>query len=147
MLPSDFKCFAWDKIKLGIGRLIGREARQAVVGQWVESTFGRSSLTNLEERVTRVLEEAVELAQSEGLSEEKAKDLVQYVYSRPKGDPAQEAAGVSICVLAYCWAKGFSAEVLEEVELERVLAIPASLFRLRHDRKIVAGVSAPREKE
>lgn len=143
-LPSDLNCFAWSKIRLGIGLLTGREARQRRAAEWVFKTFGQKSLHNIQERVKRLLEEAIELAQSEHLPEEEALALTKYVYSRPKGDPVQEAAGVGVCLLFYGWAKGVSVDILEEVELTRVEHISTEVFRQRHDKKIEAGISQPR---
>lgn len=44
-------------------------------------------------RVLRFLEEALELAQSMGISQEKALEQVAYTYARPPGEPRQEFGG------------------------------------------------------
>jgi glycyl-tRNA synthetase beta subunit len=44
-------------------------------------------------RVLRFLEEALELAQSMGITKEKALEQVDYTFSRPVGEPTQEFGG------------------------------------------------------
>jgi hypothetical protein len=96
----------------------------------VRATFGDSLLAT-EERVSRVVEEAVELAQAEGVPAERLHALVRHVYAKPPGDPAQEVGGVGVTVLAYCAAVGISADDAEAREVERVLALPVDHFRRR----------------
>lgn len=63
------------------------DVAQRVAHQWASDTFGDAAVTNLPERVTRVLEEAIELAQAEGVSEGAAHKLVAHVFAKPAGDP------------------------------------------------------------
>jgi hypothetical protein len=121
-----------------------RNARQANVLSWVKRTFGASLLV-IEERVARLLEEVVELAQAEGLSEEKAHALVAHVYGKPSGAIVQEVGGIGVTLLAYCGAAGISADGCEAAEVARVLALPAEHFRTRQNIKAAAGVSMPVE--
>lgn len=112
------------------------------VRQWVLLAFGSASADSPKERVMRVLEEALELAQAEGLDEARAGKLLHHVYSRPVGDPAQEAAGVSTTLLAYTAAKGFelgelTANEMSRVESPQVLAI----VRKKQTVRFVTGVA------
>lgn len=75
--------------------------QQALVGEWVTRAFGTTCAANLRERVARVLEEAMELAQAEGLSLPEALTLATYVFGRPLGEPDQEVGGVMVTLLAY----------------------------------------------
>lgn len=119
---------------------MSRNIRQRGVFQWVRETFGDPS-TAPSERVKRVLEEAVELAQAEGMTQDHALAIVGYVFGKPKGDPAQEVGGLGVTLLAYCEARGLSADAEEAREFERVLAIDPAHFRARHNKKADAGIA------
>jgi hypothetical protein len=119
-----------------------RNERQRVVLSWVRRTFGEGLLA-IEERVARLLEEVVELAQAEGLPEEKAHALVAHVYGKPSGAVLQEVGGIGVTLLAYCGAAGISADGCEAAEVARVLALPAKHFHKRQNIKAAAGVSMP----
>jgi hypothetical protein len=118
--------------------LADRDARQRRVGQWVRETFGSATMLWLDERAARVLEEAAELAQSLGVMKETADRVIGYVFSRPAGEPAQEAGGVGITLLACCEAMAVSADASEADELRRVLAKPAGHFERRQAEKRAA---------
>lgn len=115
------------------------EQRQRVVADWTVQTFGPEMMTP-HERVLRVLEEALELAQAEGLSAVEAIRLVRYVFDRPAGDPAQEVGGLRLTILAYCAAKGILADDCEAAEVARVLAKDPQHFRDRNVEKAHACV-------
>ena len=119
---------------------MNRDERQAAVLDWVRTTFGQATLTG-SERAMRVLEEALELFQAEGLDLDKALAIARHVYGRPLGDPAQEVGGLGVTLLAYCGAKGISADGEEARELERVLAKDPEHFRARHNLKADAGIA------
>lgn len=121
-----------------------RDERQAAVYSWVVSTFGLPN-ADVRERVLRFFEEAVELAQAERLPSETLAAILAHVYGKDPGDPAQEAGGVGTTLLAYCAAKGLSADTCERREFERVLAIDPEQFRRRHNLKAAAGIALPSE--
>ena len=117
-----------------------RDERQALVYEWVCRTFGTPN-AGVVERVLRLFEETVELAQAEGLTPERLHAVIAYVYGKPPGDAPQEVGGIGTTLLAYCAAKGISADKFELAELERVLAIDPEHFRKRHDLKAEAGIA------
>jgi hypothetical protein len=78
-----------------------RVADQRRIGAWVETRFGRDCLEDGVERALRVLEEASELAQAEGVPEEQARRVCGAIYAKPVGDPDQEAAGVFVTLLGW----------------------------------------------
>jgi hypothetical protein len=117
-----------------------RDDRQRRVLTWVRETFGENT-TAANERASRFLEEAIELAQAQGLTSDAVLALVQHVYSKPPGNPEQEAGGVGVSLLGYCAAAGFSADSAELAELNRILAIDPNHFRKRHNAKADAGVA------
>lgn len=71
-------------------------------------------------RLYRFLEEALELVQALGLDEEKARDIVGYVYNRKEGDPPQEVGGVMTTLAVLCEACNMDMMECGEVELARV---------------------------
>lgn len=112
---------------------------QRQCGKWVSDTFGPASLSSLPNRAARVCEEGVELAQSEGVTKETALAIVERAYSRPVGEPRQEAAGVIFTVFAYAEAKDFSLLRALADELRRVKAKDPELFRDKQREKFAAG--------
>ena len=108
--------------------------------KWVVSRFGQPAM-HPRERCARLLEEVAELCQAEGMP------LVDYiatgihVFNRPVGEPTQEAAGVSICLLLYCSSKWLDLEALTETELRRIEGKSIEHFRARHQVKVDAGIA------
>lgn len=123
-----------------------RDMRQATVREWVRETFGEISMV-IAERVQRVLEEACELAQAEGMGVTDAHTLVDYVWARPSGRREQELGGLQVTILAYAAAAGLSAEAAEVAEVERVLGKDPADFRRRQNEKVAAGIGHKMEVE
>lgn len=114
---------------------------QSEIDEWVTSVCGTDARNSLHERVTRVIEEALELAQAEGLSKDAAARLVEFVFSRPAGEPEQEASGLGMTLLSYCAVKDFDLIKIVRAELSRVSTPAVRLSVLRnHVRKVAAGV-------
>lgn len=118
-----------------------RNHRQRCVQQWVVDAFGEQVAMNVHERTMRVLEEAIELAQSEGISLFEVVGLANHVYRKPLGKPQQEVGGIGVTLLAYCALKGFSADEEEQREVARILSFPPDHFRQRQAAKAAAGVA------
>jgi hypothetical protein len=95
---------------------------QARVAPWMLATFGPEISADKIERNHRFLEEALELVQANGCSEDEARQLVAYVYGRPTGEVAQEVGGVMVTLAALCSASAVSLEASAEAELARVWA-------------------------
>lgn len=70
--------------------------------QWAHVCFEHMVVDDTHMRAVRFLEEALELAQALGCGHASARAVVDYVYGRPAGDPAQEIGGtmVTLAVLA-----------------------------------------------
>lgn len=69
---------------------------------WAKSAFGEDVANDRIQRGHRFLEEALELAQSIGVTKEDATVLVDYVFSRPVGAPPQEVGGVMVTLGTLC---------------------------------------------
>lgn len=121
---------------------MSRDDRQAKVYEWCLETFGRPE-AETKERALRLFEEATELAQAEGLDQFQLETLVDHVFQKPPGHAPQEAGGVGTTLLAYCAAKGISANRVEKEEWERVRDIDPEYFRERQAAKVRAQVANP----
>lgn len=114
--------------------------RQDRVEAWARTCFG-DALFNPRERVLRVLEEALELAQVEGISLDEVKHVAAHVFGRPVGDVLGELGGLRFTILAYAASRGLSADDAERSEVERVLSKPIEHFQQRRQEKAKAGIS------
>ncbi|WBO23980.1 hypothetical protein [Sphingomonas abietis] len=95
---------------------------QTRVGPWLLECFGEMIAGDREERNHRFLEEALELVQACGCTASEAHQLVDYVFDRLVGDPAQEVGGVMVTLAALCLANGLDMHRAGEIELARIWA-------------------------
>lgn len=93
---------------------------QAGVSDWMDKCFLPSLYSNMTERGDRLLEEVLELLQAHGYDKARVPTLVDYVFSRPAGDPAQEVGGVMVTLAGYCWVAGLDMHVHGHAELARI---------------------------
>ncbi|WP_349998102.1 hypothetical protein [Stenotrophomonas lacuserhaii] len=93
---------------------------QAGVADWARKCFERPLYHNMTERGDRLLEEVLELLQSKGYDSARVRTLVDYVYGRPIGEPAQEVGGVMVTLAAYCSVAGLSMMADGQAELDRI---------------------------
>ncbi|MGA2270304.1 MAG: hypothetical protein ABSH44_17670 [Bryobacteraceae bacterium] len=98
------------------------------VAEWIRTRIGEPNLHH-KERAMRLLEEALELAQAEGITIDQVGWQVDHVFARVKGEPAQEAAGVAVCLLGWCAATGNNLLALAIQEIERIEAKPLDEIR------------------
>jgi len=104
------------------GKTVGdyKESFSGRVHLWVLACFGIEKTTSAHERNLRFIEEALELVQANGMTEEKAHELVTYVFARPIGVVHQEIGGVMTTLAALASAAGFDMMEEGERELTRV---------------------------
>lgn len=81
---------------------------QDAIEKWMEEVFGEDIACDMLERIMRFLEEALELAQAEGMTRDEAKRVVDYVWNRDTGECNQEVGGVMVTLAGYCAKKGIS---------------------------------------
>lgn len=93
---------------------------QARVGDWMLACFGDEIAADRIERNHRFLEEALELVQANGCDVDDARALVEYVYSRPVGELAQEVGGTMVTLAALCNTFNVDVNEASETELARV---------------------------
>lgn len=116
------------------------EVRAYEVLDWAEQMFGPIA-RNRKERASRFLEEAIELAQAEGLTLENVDRILWRVYSRPPGDPAKEVGQARMTLNCMAWNMGLEAGAEEKREWDRVRTIPKEEWQRRHDAKIKLGIA------
>ncbi len=113
------------------------------IAAWVRSRFGESVLTNRQERAARILEEAHELAQAEGVPFMQVVLISQRTYSRPVGDPDNEAAGVRLTLEGWGVAADRDVDELARREMDRLEKLDPEVSRRKHADKARAGTAMP----
>jgi hypothetical protein len=106
---------------------------QGDVDAWMADVFSVKTRTNVSERAFRFLEEALELFQAMGGTQEQADGLAGYVFGRPVGREHQEVGGVMITLAAACSAMGHEMNACATAELNRV-----------HRPEVIAKIKAKR---
>jgi hypothetical protein len=118
---------------------------QSRVTAWVREVFTEKEANDAQERSLRTAEEALELAQACNVDAATLHRLVDYVFSRPVGKPAQEIAGSMVCLYATAQALGADAQREFEIELERIQqpeVIERCRRRQHEKRAVLAGLDA-----
>ncbi|WP_282265523.1 hypothetical protein [Stenotrophomonas sp. PS02298] len=93
---------------------------QEGVSDWMAQCFVPSLYSNMTERGDRLLEEVLELLQAHGYDPSRVATLVDYVFNRPVGQPAQEVGGVMVTLAGYCWVAGLDMHAAGDTELVRI---------------------------
>jgi uncharacterized protein YneF (UPF0154 family) len=96
------------------------ELFQQQVAEWTKACFGDEISKDRTERNHRFLEESLELVQSLGCTKSEARQLVEYVFNRPAGEPTQELGGVMVTLAALSNANNFPMNLCGYRELTRV---------------------------
>lgn len=123
---SDDDVMAFARAVLALAQPQQPDAAEAVasfqdrVHPWMMACFGEEISADRKERNHRFFEEGTELVQSTGMTRSEAHQLVDYVYNRPVGEPAQEVGGVMVTLAALCLANGLDMHDAAEVELARI---------------------------
>lgn len=107
---------------------------QTRVMDWMGACFGDDITNDPLERVFRFWEEAFELGQALGATEQQGRDLLAYTFSRSRGEVPQEIGGVMVCIAALCGALGQDMDACGETELARVWT-KVEAIRAKHAAK------------
>lgn len=103
---------------------------QTDVAAWMDQCFPPALSSNMTERGDRLLEEVLELLQAHGYDSARVPTLVNYVFGRPIGEPAQEVGGVMVTLAAYCSVAGLNMQADGQAELDRINQ-PEVMARIR----------------
>ncbi|WP_199849306.1 hypothetical protein [Stenotrophomonas maltophilia] len=143
----------WNRRTLSTRQAEGRSF-QTAVAEWMGQCFLPSLYSNMTERGDRLLEEVLELLQAHGYDKARVRTLVDYVFERPIGDPAQEVGGVMVTLAGYCWVAGLDMHAAGDAELARINE-PETMAKIRakqeaknalHFDTPLPGDAAPTEK-
>jgi hypothetical protein len=112
----------------------------ASVLAWAVRSFGPIAL-NRDERAARMAEEAVEVAQVEGVPLDVMQRITARVYSRPVGELGQEVGGLMVGLYALAARAGVDIDAEFKREFTRVLSKPADHWARKHAEKVAAGTA------
>tara|TARA_R110000850_G_scaffold275207_1_gene414119 strand:- start:7400 stop:8185 length:786 start_codon:yes stop_codon:yes gene_type:complete len=107
---------------------------QSGVAEWMMECFGPQIASDKTERNHRFLEEALELVQACGCTDEEAHKLVDYVFGREIGERSQEVGGVMVTLAALCLAQDLDMQACAETELARITQ-PETVLKIREKQK------------
>ncbi|HEU4601555.1 MAG TPA: hypothetical protein VFS24_06290 [Steroidobacteraceae bacterium] len=113
---------------------------QADVLHWAVESFGPIA-RNRDERAARLAEEAIEVAQAEGVELEVIVRIAERVYSRPAGDLHRELGGVALTALSMSQIAGLSFASCGKQEWLRVKSKPRDWWQKKHAEKVAAGTA------
>ena len=98
--------------------VVSLEQLQDHIGIWMQEVLPGPTTTK--ERALRFLEEAIELVQALGLTQEDIQRTGEMVFERPAGEPSQEVGGVVSTLLALTNHLKVSAHAAALAEIERM---------------------------
>jgi hypothetical protein len=120
---------------------------QRRVKPWMLQTFGRDISADITERCDRFTEESIELVQSLSMPKDRVLQLVDYVYSRPAGEPEQEVGGVMVTLAALCLATpDLEMNECAEIELARIWAMVDQIREKQKSKPRGSALPVPVEK-
>ncbi|WP_312237354.1 hypothetical protein [Stenotrophomonas sp.] len=138
IVGGEARASVWRCIERGRAALAARQpvgqTFQAGVSEWMGKCFLPSLYSNMTERGDRLLEEVLELLQAHGYDQGRVATLVDYVFGRPAGEPAQEVGGVMVTLAGYCWVAGLDMHVAGEAELQRITQ-PEVMHKIRRKQE------------
>lgn len=107
--------------------MIGFQTR---INAWMLRCFGKAIRDDKVERNYRFFEEAGELVQALGMTEQEAIDMVRYTWSRPIGSAPQEVGGVMVTLASLCNVHEISIDK-EMWREENRISQPAMIEKIR----------------
>lgn len=107
--------------------------------KWAVDMFGPVALER-GERLSRFVEEAVELAHAEGMPRERLERFLDRVYARPPGETFKEIGQAQATLECFAESIGLSSDGEAQREWDRVQAIPKEEWQRRHAAKAAVGI-------
>lgn len=113
---------------------------QKEVLAWAVKSFGAIA-NNRDERGARLAEEAIEIAQCEGVPLDIIIRIANHVYSRPSGELRQEIGGTAIALMACAENADLSVYECSFREFERMNSKSYEWWQKKHADKVAAGIA------
>lgn len=107
---------------------------------WAVRMFGPVAL-NRRERVSRFLEEALELAHADCMELSQVDKIAWRVWSRPPGDLPREVGQAQATLDLLAESIGLLTDAEAAKEFERVQTIPQEEWTRRHAAKVAIGIA------
>lgn len=118
-----------------------RDSRPIKALLWAIDIFGAKVATDRKERARRMLEEAMELAQAEGLTAIEQARIADRVWRRTPGHLWQEIGQLQMTLDCLAANVGVSADEQAELEFARVQRITKEEWAIRHAAKVKLGIA------
>lgn len=115
-------------------------ARQRKAFAWAEATYGADRVKQRRYQAFRLLEEVMELCQTQGLSLEDFVRCADYVAARKVGDTREEMGDVQVCLDIMAENLGLSLDNCHTTALNRIQGLDPVKCKLKDDGKIAAGL-------
>lgn len=109
--------------------------------RWAFEMFGHVA-HDRQERLSRFVEEAVELAHAENMPRELLGKITERVYSRERGFVAKEIGQAQATLEMFAESIGLSSDGEAQREWDRVQSIPREEWERRHSAKVALGIAA-----
>ena len=118
---------------------------QTIVEAWVRKTFGDKVMDSPLERGLRVVEEAIEVLQTQCGDQTKGRDLahrlVDEVFDKPIGKLPQEVGGLGVTILALCALHDMRFDTVVRIEIDRVQGADRDKIRAKQRAKADKGLA------
>lgn len=115
-------------------------ARQVKAYDWAVATYGADRVTQRRYQAFRLLEEVMELCQTQGLSLEDFVRCSEYVAARKIGDTREEMGDVQVCLDIMAENLGLSLDACHTTALNRIQGLDPVKCKLKDDSKIAVGL-------
>ena len=115
-------------------------ARQVKAHAWAVRTYGAERVNQRRYQGFRLLEEVMELCQTQGLTLEDFIRCAQYVAARKVGDTREEMGDVQVCLDIMAENLGLSLDACHTTALNRIQGLDPVKCKLKDDSKIAVGL-------
>ena len=113
---------------------------QERIARRMPTAFDNHTISDPQERGMRITEQALELAQSVGMTHAQAHRIAADVFTRPAGETTQEVGGVMVCLAALCNATQIDMDDAAYREIARCEG-SSETIRRKHAKKRTRGLT------
>lgn len=116
--------------------------RQWKLIKWAVEMFGTVAL-DPKERALRLIEEALEVVQTVGLTREDIIPVLDRTFNRKPGELGNELGGLIMTAEALAEILNIDLQHEAEREYKRITSIPKEQWQCKHAEKVAAGTAIP----